>query len=239
MLIPPAQLFLGPANYTTTQTVLLLHEQFCKRKACPSDCYTMQAVRERRYYSMLWLTPERAYTKELLEPVFHMLAFEQEAGQSFFIVLEHADLLTPSCANSLLKAIEEPPAGYYFILLSTTNALLSTIRSRCVIHDYRKQESSAGDLSLLYFFRNPQPVALSDFLQTLNQANITEHTALEIIDETMKHWTAVYKTALANNGHTRHIESCLAALQKSLEQLPMPGSAKLLLKNTFMQLIIV
>lgn len=47
-------------------------------------------------------------------------------------VLEPADAMTVNAANSLLKSLEEPPAGTYLILVSDFPArLLPTVRSRC------------------------------------------------------------------------------------------------------------
>jgi DNA polymerase-3 subunit delta' len=48
------------------------------------------------------------------------------------VVVSPAEAMTPSAANSLLKVLEEPPAGVYFILVSDAwRRLLPTIRSRC------------------------------------------------------------------------------------------------------------
>lgn len=48
------------------------------------------------------------------------------------IVIEPAEAMTPAAANSLLKILEEPPAGVYFLMVSHAwRRLLPTIRSRC------------------------------------------------------------------------------------------------------------
>jgi DNA polymerase III subunit delta' len=48
------------------------------------------------------------------------------------IIIDSADELERSAANALLKSLEEPPAGTYFILVShSSDRLLPTIRSRC------------------------------------------------------------------------------------------------------------
>lgn len=47
-------------------------------------------------------------------------------------LIDPADALTTSAANSLLKTLEEPPSGAYLILLSARSGRLpATIRSRC------------------------------------------------------------------------------------------------------------
>lgn len=56
-------------------------------------------------------------------------------GNRKVILIHGADRMTPQAQNALLKTIEEPPEGVYFILLTDRlEALLPTIRSRCAIH---------------------------------------------------------------------------------------------------------
>lgn len=58
------------------------------------------------------------------------LTAQNQHGRVGFI--QPADRMTPAAANSLLKALEEPPAGSHILLISDRpSALLATIRSRC------------------------------------------------------------------------------------------------------------
>ncbi len=53
-------------------------------------------------------------------------------GDRRVIVIDPADDLERNAANALLKSLEEPPAGTYFLLVAHSPArLLPTIRSRC------------------------------------------------------------------------------------------------------------
>ena len=53
-------------------------------------------------------------------------------GERRAVIVDPADDLERSAANALLKSLEEPPAGTYFLLVSHSPAkLLPTIRSRC------------------------------------------------------------------------------------------------------------
>ncbi len=66
----------------------------------------------------------------VLESALHMRA--TEARQKFGVVLD-ADRLMPQAANAFLKTLEEPPEQSILILLTRLpEALLDTIRSRCV-----------------------------------------------------------------------------------------------------------
>jgi DNA polymerase-3 subunit delta' len=53
-------------------------------------------------------------------------------GERRAVIIDPADDLEPPAANALLKSLEEPPQGTYFLLVSHSPArLLPTIRSRC------------------------------------------------------------------------------------------------------------
>lgn len=75
-------------------------------------------------------------------------------SENKLLIIEDAQLLTPEAQNALLKVLEEPPEHTYIILgTETTEALLSTILSRCQIielEESRKQlsEKSIEELTL-------------------------------------------------------------------------------------------
>lgn len=62
------------------------------------------------------------------------------------IALVHpAEAMNPNAANSLLKALEEPPPSATFILVShNASQLLPTIRSRCVVVNLRTPDLKPG-----------------------------------------------------------------------------------------------
>lgn len=58
-------------------------------------------------------------------------AFVYQASKTRFVVIDHAETLTGAAANALLKMLEEPSAGVFFILITDHPArLLPTIKSR-------------------------------------------------------------------------------------------------------------
>ena len=54
-------------------------------------------------------------------------------GGNRVVCIKNAHLLNESCVNAMLKMLEEPPAGTYFILTGIERRILPTIRSRCFI----------------------------------------------------------------------------------------------------------
>jgi DNA polymerase-3 subunit delta' len=60
-------------------------------------------------------------------------AYRPFEGQRRVVVIDDADALVPAAQNALLKTLEEPPSSSIFILVtSRPDALLPTVRSRCV-----------------------------------------------------------------------------------------------------------
>lgn len=78
-------------------------------------------------------------------------------GERRVTVICHAHRLNPAAQNALLKLLEEPPAYAFFLLLSEQpDALLETVRSRCVTFSLEPDggalpEAEAADLIGPYF----------------------------------------------------------------------------------------
>ncbi|MFW5799131.1 MAG: DNA polymerase III subunit delta' [Planctomycetota bacterium] len=71
---------------------------------------------------------QRKHIEELCTAIYRRA---YQGGAKVFII-KQANLLNPTCANRLLKTLEEPPAGTHFCLLANSlHGLLPTIVSRC------------------------------------------------------------------------------------------------------------
>jgi len=82
------------------------------------------AVRGRKLTSI----PVDVLRESFIEPVYRAA----QLSRSKVLVIDEAELLNPTGQNLLLKTLEEPPAGTYLILVtSSEDRLLMTIRSRC------------------------------------------------------------------------------------------------------------
>ncbi len=95
------------------------------------------------------------------------------------VIIDAADDLERNGANALLKSLEEPPAGTYFLLIShASDRLLPTIRSRCQLLRFeplsddamadalRKMvpEASTDDITALVRAGNGAPGQAIDFI---------------------------------------------------------------------------
>lgn len=75
---------------------------------------------------------KRNITVDQIRRMQQRLTTRPTMGSRRVIILDPADDLEKGAANALLKSLEEPPAGTYFLLVCHRPArLLATIRSRC------------------------------------------------------------------------------------------------------------
>lgn len=75
---------------------------------------------------------KRSIGVDQIRAVQAMLTTRPGLAQRRAIIIDSADDMERSAANALLKSLEEPPVGTYFLLVShASDRLLPTIRSRC------------------------------------------------------------------------------------------------------------
>jgi DNA polymerase-3 subunit delta' len=70
---------------------------------------------------------------QVRDVVDRRLAMKRFEGRRRFVILDPADAMNPQAQNALLKTLEEPPGETTLVLVaSSPDALLPTIRSRCL-----------------------------------------------------------------------------------------------------------
>lgn len=213
--------------------------QFLMRLWCPSACtvcHTCMNIRQEQYHNLLWIKPTNYYTKEDLAPLFNTISFSLDPNQQFFFVLESADLMTQSCANSLLKSIEEPPLGYHFLLLAQRlDNIPLTIRSRCIITQLHSKPDTFATHPLYLLFTSTSKQNSSELIRVLEQP-ITEQETAELIDALILFWSDRYIEGIKKNTPEKTVKKKVDILTAQLRKLPMPGSSKLFWKNLFLQM---
>ena len=233
----PAYLFIGNEDALLDQAIIQLQNFFCQSNGC-SVCFICRKIREQQHESILWLCPEKQYAIDDLKVIFSTISFALDSDQHYFFVLQKADLLTNTCANALLKSLEEPPAGYHFMLLAQRSEfVLPTIKSRCLIEHLHSIESIPL-APLMPFFTTTSfhdPIAFS---KELESSNPTEWESLALIDQLIVHWSDQYKQGIVGNNakKQKQAERMIGHLKKAISQPPMPGSGKLFWKNLFLQI---
>jgi DNA polymerase III delta prime subunit len=238
----PARLFIGDQHTVHNYTINYLQQKLCAHNAC-NNCNTCHMIRNKQHHALLWLTPEKLYTREELEPLFHTISFALDNDQLFFIVLEKADYLTASCANSLLKSLEEPPQGYQFLLLTDRpDQLLPTIRSRLTNVTVQTEQKTNTLDPLFHLFTTTNTADPSLFLKLLDKEKLTEQKTIALLDQLLVHWISVYKKNISSpDNPTKHnvhqdAQRVITLLNRAIKNPPMPGGSKIMWKNLFLQI---
>lgn len=231
----PAQLWVG--SHETLQSSAITHLQsfFCAQKC--GVCSNCTKIRLQQHHGVIWLTPDKQYTIDQLDIIFETIIFALDPGQHCFFIIQHADALTPLCANALLKSLEEPPRGYHFILFThNTDRILPTIRSRCLIQQHGPIAHAQEEAFLQHFIDHT--INAQQFSQDLEKLKPTERMCMEWLDTLYVMWSNKFKLALEKQDlnvkkRSTHV---LMVLKKAYRRPPMPGSAKMFLKNLFLQI---
>lgn len=230
--LPPTQIWIGSPSGLLEHVYSYLEQQFEA-----SDIVCAQ-IRDHQHHAVRWLRPEKnQYRRIDLEPLFTELAFALAPGQKFFFILEYADLLTPACANSLLKSLEEPPAGYHFILLVERRELvLPTIMSRALIREFATAFSEDEFESFLQLFKAPDRANQVAMAKAFDQAKFNEYQTRILVDKLYIYWSDQYKTfvQVADISKRRRAEKMMRIIAYAYERLPMPGSTKMFWRNLFL-----
>jgi DNA polymerase III subunit delta' len=154
-----AYLFGGPDGVgKATAARLLAQAANCEGPGAPAQgdacgaCGPCRKIAKGVHPDVLVLAEERAMVKagrweakggrtpskdivvdQVRDLVDHRLAMKRFEGRHRFVIIDPADGMNPQAQNALLKTLEEPPEGTTLVLVaSSPDALLPTIRSRCL-----------------------------------------------------------------------------------------------------------
>jgi len=229
-ILPPAQLFIGNHDKAVKKVESFLQTIFCTRKGC-SSCITCQHITKKQHHAIMWLHPEKNYTLEQLEELFTTLSFQLQEKTLFFFVIQKADFLSTTCANKLLKPMEEPPTGYHFILLAEhAEHIPVTIKSRCIIHILNSDEADYRPHPLVEIFTKKM-VDSDEFSKLVSATSINERESMELLDEMLHYWFMRYR----QNKQT-DLVPVITKLQHAQLHPPMPGSSSIFWRNLYLQL---
>jgi DNA polymerase-3 subunit delta' len=126
---------------------------------------------------------KRNITVEQIREMQQRLTTRPTLGARRAIIVNPADDLEKSAANALLKSLEEPPAGSFFLLVShRPGRLLPTIRSRCRL--LRFAEMSDSEVESYLAREAPQADAETRAL-AIEAAAGSPRAALEFIEQNL------------------------------------------------------
>lgn len=235
MVVPPAFLFIGSDQQCRDKAYEIVCTLLCKEKGC-NACVNCSSIKKKQHYALLWLRPDESYTVAHIEHIFAVTAFALQQGERYCIVLERADLLTQTTANSILKIVEEPPSGYHFILLGQRiEGILPTIISRCVTEQLPYQEIQEKHL-LFDFFSTCSVDTVTAFTKELDRHKGLERDIFLLLDQ-----LSIWAHELIAKAHNPAEIKKAAALTTLIDQArlvpPLAGTVKLFLKNLYIRFL--
>jgi DNA polymerase-3 subunit delta' len=133
-----AMLFVGPKGVgkATVARALAraLHCPVAPGRGCGA-CPTCHRIDTDRHAGLEWIVPETPGGKIKVEAARELatrLLLAPFEGDAHVVVFDPAEALTDQAFNAMLKTLEEPRPGVYFVLVaSALDGLLPTILSRC------------------------------------------------------------------------------------------------------------
>ncbi len=241
----PSQLFIGNGIDVIQEVEQHLQSVFCNLKTQDGSCFctSCRHIKNRQHQKVLWFKPERDYKVQDVEIVFERIAFTLDHDDHYYFVFEQAETFNVATANRLLKVLEEPPAGYHFLLITgNENALLETIRSRCHVVRTQSADEEHALHPLLSFFifshKREDPLA---FEQLLKQLHFSDSQSVQLAHQLMNNFSQKVIEEHLNAEHLNapDIQSnnalFLSLIQKALLKPPQSGSSEIFWKNLYLQ----
>lgn len=138
--LSPALLFYGPPSIGKKLVAL----QAVQKLLCPSfpsckNCNICRQVENKQHLSLLFIEPEGINIKiEVISKIRSFISL-QSFSSCRIVLIDQAHTMNIQTQNALLKSLEEPPPGVFFILVcDQISKLLPTIRSRTQLIRFKR-----------------------------------------------------------------------------------------------------
>ena len=234
-----AHLWIASKHNLEQQIILQLQQALCQKRGCKT-CQICRLVEQKQHPSTLWMQPDGSYSLEQIDEVLDSVRFKLDPTEQRFIIFQDAEELTSNCNNRLLKTIEEPHPGYFFIFLATrTENILPTLQSRCFLKEFDQQSAATNYQEFIQLFLHNRFEKPLEFLKLIDTLEIKERETKEIIDLMIAAFHAQLKNIHSAEPQAKKqmfkVTDKIILLKQALEKLPAPGSAKMFWKNLYLQ----
>lgn len=144
------------------------------------ECRSCKKAADDSHPDIIHLVPEkptRIGVDDIREQINDDIIIKPYSGPYKIYIIDGADKMTAQAQNALLKTIEEPPAyAVIFLLAENADALLPTIRSRCVMLKLKNIKDSLIKRYLMEVLKVPDYQA--DTCAAFAQGNMGKAIAL-------------------------------------------------------------
>jgi len=242
MHTPRVQLLIGHLPHVRESLITLLKSWWCATTSSTTSpcnmCVPCRAIQDYHWAAIRWMTPEKGvYIKDDVEQMLNATQFTVDDEQRAVVVFEHADMFGISVANRLLKLLEEPPAGWFFFLLTERpDMILPTVRSRCLEQRFHPSILPSLLHPVLACFTTPGELQLPAFIRAWEQQPIAAAETPTMLDTLLTIWNNKYQESHSNNITQAQCMAVLAVLTQAYYQLPMPGGQTIFWRLMFIQI---
>lgn len=143
-----AYLFCGPRGVGKTSCARIFAKTInCQNRtpqgeAC-NECESCVAANEQRSYNIMELDAASNNSVNDIRQLIEQVHIAPTQGKYRVYIIDEVHMLSSSAFNAFLKTLEEPPAHAIFILATTEkHKVLTTIISRCQVHDFARITSN-------------------------------------------------------------------------------------------------
>lgn len=234
-----AHLWISDQTTLDQRVTQQLQQIFCKNNHCTS-CSNCLQIQQKQHPCVIYAAAQNSYTLEDIDILLEQTKFKLGNNEHIFFILPNAQELTAACSNRLLKTIEEPYPGYHFILLATrTDTILPTIRSRCLVQEFKHQHQDFAYQEITQMFIDQNFANPLQFLKLIDKHEIDHHSSKDIVDALISHFyqhlQRLHKQPMLDFAAMNTQLDFLLLLKQQLAILPVQGSSKLFWKNMYLQ----
>jgi len=232
--VPAVQLWLGAPHEVYPAVMSYLTAWWCP-SVC-GVCTVCTAISSYRHEAITWLKPERdTYLREQIDAALYTIRFAVDVGDRRVIVIQAAEALGASGANRLLKTLEEPHDGWFFILTAErADLILPTVRSRCQ-HIHRVEKITAvEEHPLMKCFLEPSVEKVAHFIKLWDQHPISCAETIIYIDYLSDRWRQRYMQQPHDRARSERV---LTIIEDANQKLPMPGGHTLFWRLLLLKMI--
>lgn len=189
-----ASLFVGPAGVGKAT----IARAVARALHCPNEpgrgcgaCNSCRRIMLDRHGGLEWIVPENPGGRIKIDAARDVATRMPHApfdGPVHVVVIDPAEALTEQGFNAMLKTLEEPPPGVYFILIaSSLDGLLPTILSRCAVVRFGRlpDDEVAAVLDVAIAERPPEePVPPARHMLAIRLAEGSAGSAISLVLDT-------------------------------------------------------
>ena len=236
--LPQAQLLTGSAEATEKKTTEILKLHLCKTKKATCICVQCKKIKSQTHHGIVQICPAGEYKISDVEVIFEKTRFALDDNENFFFVLKKAHTINSATANRLLKTLEEPPAGYHFILETTNlDAIIPTIKSRCHIINLSGQDDGNMHPLLQFFYL---PAKLDDpagFDAELRKHHLSCSQSAEFLGCMLQTFSTQFSNDIRKGKTARknRLTEILELLKTQIKTPPQQGSSKIFWRNLYLR----